>query len=330
MASKNEKTTKLDYTNAITAAYNDDAHALNVVNVNSLVPVRFGKVEVQYISSGNGAGQVGQADYYSNGAYQETRIVFRGDNLGSAHKTTINFVNRTPASLAGKAIVLYDNGGAVNVWFNVDFANSQPSVPGTYRAIAVNLLSSQDPDTVAKKVAQAMAMDSSFLGVYSLTYVIISSSSAGARSDSYDFNTQLFLKNTAGTNSQTLNNKYFFINSAANANEYYVWYNVNSTGTDPLIPGKTGLMVAISSGYSATQVASATKTVLEATNKFITNINGDTLEVVNQLVGISDPAKENDTGFLIFVQKSGEARQLLASIVITYDVDCNIISAERL
>jgi hypothetical protein len=89
-------------------------------------------------------------------------------------------------------------------------------------------------------------------------------------------------------------------------------------------------MVAISSGYSAAQVAAATKTVLDATNKFITNISGDTLEVSNQLVGISDPAKENDTGFLIFVQKFGEARQLLASIVITYDVDCNITSAERL
>ena len=71
MASKNEKTTQLDYTNAITAAYNDEAHALNVVNVNSLVPVRFGKVEVQYIASGNGAGQVGQADYYSNGVIKK-------------------------------------------------------------------------------------------------------------------------------------------------------------------------------------------------------------------------------------------------------------------
>lgn len=328
--SGNKKPTQLDYTNAITAAYDDEAKALSVVNVNSLVPVRFGKVQVQYIASGNGAGQVGQADYYSNGVYQETKIVCRGDNLGSAHKTTINFINRTPASLAGKAIVLYDNGGAVNVWFNVDFANSQPTVPGTYRAIAINLLSSQDPDTVAKKVAQAMAMDSSFLAVYTMAYIIISSSSSGARSDSYDFNTQLFLKNTAGTNSQTLNNKYFFINSAANANQYYVWYNVSGTGTNPSIAGKTGLMVAISSGYSASQIATATKIVLDATSKFITNISGDTLEVANQLVGISDPAKENDTGFLVFVQKSGEARQLLASIVITYDVDCNITSAERL
>jgi hypothetical protein len=328
--SKNDKPSPLDYTNSITSAYNHDARALNVVNVNNLVPVRFGKVEVQYITSGNGAGQVGRADYYSTGVYQETSIICRGDSLGFAHKTTINFIGRTPASLAGKAIVLHDDGGAVNVWFNVDFANSQPTVPGTYRAIAINLLSSQDSETIAKKVVQALAMDPSFLGVYSLTYVIISSSSSGIKPDSYDFNTQLFLKNTSGSPPQTLNNRYFFINSAENANQYYVWYNVNGTGTNPSVSGKTGIMVAISSGYSANQVAAATKAALDTTNKFITNINGDTLEVSNQLVGPSDPAKENDTGFVIFVQKSGEARQLLASVVIAYDADCNIVSAERL
>jgi len=330
MTSKNRKMTKLDYTNAITAAYNDDAHALNVVNVNSLVPVRFGKVAVQYITSGNGAGQVGQADYYSEGVYQETRIVCRGDNLGSAHKTTINFVNRTPASLAGKAFIIFDAIGPVTVWFNVDFSNSAPTIPGAYRDLEVNLLASHDSETIAKRVAQTIAFDSAFLTVYSSTYVIISRSSSGLVADSYDFDTQLFLKNTQGSNPLPLNNRYFFINSASNANQYYVWYNVNGGGTDPAIAGKTGLMVAIPTGSGANTVAAATAAVLNSSNKFITNINGDTLEVVNNLVGLSDPAKENDTGFLIFVEKLGEARQLLASVVITYDEDCNIIAAERL
>lgn len=328
--SKNDKPITLDYTNAIASSYNHDARALNVVNVNNLVPVKFGKVQVQYITSGNGAGQVGQADYYSTGVYQETSIICRGDSLGFAHKTTINFANRTPASLAGKAFVLHDNGGAVNIWFNVDFANTEPAVPGTYRSITVNLLSSQNSETIAQKVVLALAADPSFLGVSSLTYVIISSSSSGIKPDSYDFNTQLFIKNTAGSPPQTLNNRYFLINSAENANQYYVWYNVNGAGTNPAVPGKTGIMVAISSGYSANQVAAATKTALDTTNKFITNISGDTLDVSNQLVGASDPAKENDTGFVIFVQRFGEARQLLASITITYDVDCNIVAVERL
>jgi uncharacterized phage protein gp47/JayE len=39
--------------------------------------------------------------------------------------------------------------------------------------------------------------------------------------------------------------KYFFINSAGNANQYYVWFNLNSSNSDPAIGGKTGLQVAI-------------------------------------------------------------------------------------
>ena len=83
---KNDKPTTLDYTNAITSSHNEKAKALNVIAVNSLVPVRFGKVELEYITSGNGEGEVGKADYYSNGVYQETRVVTRGDKLGTAQR----------------------------------------------------------------------------------------------------------------------------------------------------------------------------------------------------------------------------------------------------
>jgi hypothetical protein len=327
---KNEVPSSLDYTNAITNSHNEEAKALNVIAVNSLVPVRFGKVEIEYILSGNGAGEVGRADYYSNGVYQETRIVCRGDALGSAHKTTISFINRTPASLAGKSFVLYDSTGAVNVWFNVDFANSAPVNPSTYRDIQINLLTGQDHETVAKKVALALSMDTQFLAVYSMYYVIISSSSTGVKENSHDVNTGLFIKNTAGVEPQTLNNKYFYINSATNANEYYVWYNVNGAGVDPLVPSKTGLMVAISTGSSSEAVAQATKIVLDATGKFITNISSDTLVITNELIGVTDLAKENNTGFLVFVQKAGEDRELLATLIMTYNSGNCIIAVERL
>jgi hypothetical protein len=327
---KNHVPTSLDYTNAITSAHNEEHKALDVIAVNSLVPVRFGKVELEYITSGNGEGEVGRADYYSNGAYQETKIITRGDKLGSAHKTTISFINRTPSSLAGKAFVIHDNGGAVKVWYNVDFTNTEPNVPDTYRSIEVNLFGTNDHETIANKTSLALNMDGQFISIYSMYYIIISSISAGVKPDSYDFNTSLYIKNTSGTDPVTLNNKYFYINSALNANQYYVWYNVNGTGVDPLIVGKTGIMVAIPSGCSPTIVAQNTKTALDATNKFITNINSDTLVVTNNLIGATDLAVDVNTGFLHFVQKLGENRQLLVSLVMVYDVDCNILSVERL
>lgn len=52
--------------------------------------------------------------------------------------------------------------------------------------------------------------------------------------------------------------KYFLIQSAGDANLYYVWFNVNGTNSDPLIGGRVGIQVAILSGDTATQVAAKT------------------------------------------------------------------------
>jgi hypothetical protein len=327
---KNEKASLLDYTNAITSSHNEEAKALNVINVNSLVPTRFGKVEIDYITSGFGIGEIGTVRYYSNGAYQETKVITRGDKLGTAHKTTVSFINRTPASLSGKAIILYDNGGAVKVWFNVDFASAEPTVPGTYRSIQVNLLSSNDHETVAKKTALALSMDAQFLAVYSLYYIIVSSSTVGSKPDSKDFNTSLYIKNTAGIDPVTLNNKYFYINSATNTEEYYVWYNVNGAGINPTISGKTGVMVAISTGSTSQAVAQATKIALDAIGDFITNIDSDVLLITNSLIGVTDLAQDVNTGFLFFVQKEGQGRDLLVTLNLSYSNTNDIISVERL
>jgi uncharacterized phage protein gp47/JayE len=48
--------------------------------------------------------------------------------------------------------------------------------------------------------------------------------------------------------------KYFFMNSAGNITNYYVWFNVNGSNSDPA-PGGTGIQVAILSGDSASNVA---------------------------------------------------------------------------
>jgi len=328
--SKNDKPSSLDYTNAITSSHNEEAKALNVINVNSLVPTRFGKVEIDYITSGFGIGEIGTVRYYSSGAYQETKVITRGDKLGTAHKTTVSFINRTPASLDGKAIILYDNGGAVKLWFNVDFASTEPTVPETYRSIGVNLMAGNDHETVAKKTALALAMDSQFLAVYSLYYIIVSSSTVGSKPDSKDFNTGLFIKNTAGIDPVTLNNKYFYVNSAANVDEYYVWYNVNGAGVNPNIVGKTGIMVAISTGSTAQAVAQATKNALDAVGDFITNIDSDTLLITNNLIGVTDLAQDVNTGFLFFVQKEGQGRDLLVTLNLSYSNTNDIISVERL
>lgn len=328
--STNRKPSSMDHTGAITSSHNEEAKALDVVTVNSLVPARYGKVELEYITTGSAAGQVGKAMYYSNGTYQEIKIICKGNELGTAHKTTINFINRSANSLAGQYFVIYDDVGAVMVWFNLNFNNTKPNNLECYRDIEINLLSSHDYETVAKRTSNTISMDSKFVALYSSSYVIISSSSAGVRVNSKDGNTNLFIKNTEGINSKTLNNKYFIINSADNENSYYVWYNVGGTGVDPNISGKVGLMVNIPNNAKSAEVAINTKIVLDATLKFITNIDNDSLFISNKKIGEAVVTYDNSAGFTILMQKLGESRNLLVTLVLSYSSDGSINSVERI
>lgn len=327
---KNNTPSTLDYTNAITNAHNEKDRATNVVSVNSLVPTRYGKVEVDYYTSGPADGNISQARYYSEGAYQETKIITRADTLGSAHKTTISFINRTAESLAGRAFVIYDSVGAVKVWYNVDFSNTEPAVANTYRSIQVNLLSSHNHETIANRTALALDLDNEFLAIYSLYYVIISSINVGIKENSYSFNSSLIIKNTAGTESISLNNKYFYINSALNEVQYYVWFNVNGEGMDPSISGKTPIMVTISKGYNSTQVAESLKTALDGVDKFITNIDGDNLFITNKLIGLTNPTVDVNTDFLSITRVEGKNRELLVTLLMVYTAEGNIQSVERI
>jgi hypothetical protein len=300
--------------------------AFNVINANTLVPPNHGKILLEY----NSKDLITKAIYYSKGIAQETRLSTRGDSLGSAHKITLNFKSKTPAMLAGKSFVIYDNIGAVNVWFDVDFSHAEPVNPATHRSIVINLQSGNTPEQIAQKTALAFSIDSQFIAVSTLTYAIISSNSPGLKPDAYDVSTGVYVKNTPGVEPKSLNSKYFLINAANNSPRYYVWYNVNGAGVDPLLSGKQGIMVALSSGASAETVAVLTKQALDSTLKFLTNIDSETLIITNSEVGVSDVSEEGDSDFLVFIQKLGEDRAYLATLVIEYDSKDNIISVERI
>jgi hypothetical protein len=61
---------------------------------------------------------------------------------------------------------------------------------------------------------------------------------------------------------------YWLINAAGNTTQYYVWYNVDGGGGDPLLPGKTGVQVVISSSDTLLQVANATNAAINALADF--------------------------------------------------------------
>jgi hypothetical protein len=329
MMSKNRKANTLDYTNSLSQAFNEQEKAFNMINASSLVPARYGKILLEYFTSGSGIGQVSTATYLSEGVYQETRVICRGNTLGSAHKTTLSFLNRTAASLAGKAFVVYDDVGPVSIWFNVDGANVNPAPVGTYRNIVVPLTASDSSTSMATKTYTAVNADSSFIAISSSYFIIISSSIAGVKNDSYDFNTSLYLKNTAGTSSKTLNSTYFLISSANDLVSYYVWYNVGGTGIDPSLSGKTGIMVPISSTSNAYQVAAATKVVLDTSGLFLTELTDDSIKISNLLVGPSTTSDTGTSDFVVFTTIAGLAREVVGVLSLGYDNLGCLVSVER-
>jgi len=327
--SKENGLSMLDANQVIQDVHNEAAHALDVISVNELIPVKFAKIDLTYITSGFGIGEVGEALYYSNGEKQQQTITCRNDELGTAHKTSISFYNRTPTSLDSKYFVIFDDVGPVGVFFNLNGASTLPIDPTVYRFITVNIVSSDSEITIANKLVTAVNSDSKFFAIGNQAFSVISNRKVGARTDSYDVSTALYLKNSKGVDSNTLNSTFFYINAPLDTVQYYVWFNVGGTGVNPSISGKTGIQVALTAGATANQVANALGSALSTL--FLTNISDSKLTVTNLLIGVTTRIQDVSVNFTsVTLDVAGENRNLVAHLILTYNSNNDLASVERI
>jgi hypothetical protein len=124
----------------------------------------------------------------------------------------------------------------------------------------------------------------------------------------------------------SLNNKYFTINSALDATAFYVWMNVNSAGVDPA-PGGTGIEVALATGATAAQVATAVAAAIDAQAAFVSTALSTTVTVTNATAGNTTDAADVDTGFTITVTTQGTAPTANYDITITDPSDSALDAA---
>lgn len=75
--------------------------------------------------------------------------------------------------------------------------------------------------------------------------------------------------------------QYWTAQSANGATDFYVWYQVNGGGSDPALVGFTGILVAITSGMTAAQVATATAAALDAQADFVATSSDNVVRVTN-------------------------------------------------
>lgn len=80
-----------------------------------------------------------------------------------------------------------------------------------------------------------------------------------------------------------LANGYFTISSPTV--DYYVWFNLDSGGVDPAPAGKTGIAVAISTGNTDAQMATAAAAAIDALAAFVTTASSTTITNTNAVGG---------------------------------------------
>ncbi len=107
-----------------------------------------------------------------------------------------------------------------------------------------------------------------------------------------------------------LNNTYFNLYSANDAAAYYVWFSVDSLGVDPAIPGKIGIMIPITAGDIASNIATTATGPIAAVSggvPFNANAGGDDLLIYNLQTGPSTPTADGavPTGFAFAVSTYG-------------------------
>lgn len=83
----------------------------------------------------------------------------------------------------------------------------------------------------------------------------------------------------------SLNNTYLNIYSSGDAVHYVPWFNVDSGGTDPMLPGTTSIEIDISSGDSATVVAAALSSGLSGTFDFSSSSLANVVTAINATSG---------------------------------------------
>lgn len=111
---------------------------------------------------------------------------------------------------------------------------------------------------------------------------------------------------TVGDVAGSLNNTYFLLNSANSGTEYYVWFDVDGTGVDPALPGKTGVPVAVTMDDDAATVAALVSGEIDALVNFVSTVNDIDVTVTNSsggpFVAMTDAG---DTGFTFTVTSGG-------------------------
>jgi hypothetical protein len=102
--------------------------------------------------------------------------------------------------------------------------------------------------------------------------------------------------------------QHFFINSALDAQQYYVWFNKDGNGGDPLLgPARTGIQVAITTSETSAQVAAKVQAALDTAVGLDATVLSNVVSVTTSSIGTcTDASNINVSGLTISITQQGK------------------------
>lgn len=215
------------------------------------------------------------------------------------------------------------DGTTFAVWLDKDANNTAPS-GAVYTAAAekveVEIVTGNTATQVAAAVKAAIELNGNFdeFTISALAGVLtFTSNKLGNPANAAPHNTgdtgdgSVVVSVTTSGAASNLNNKYIQFRNAANS-AFYAWANVNSEGADPA-PGGTGIEVALTTGMTAAQVATAYAAAIDAHANFEASADGSRVKISTVSKASTTDADAGDSGFSVSSSTQGSAAKDLAS-----------------
>ena len=100
-----------------------------------------------------------------------------------------------------------------------------------------------------------------------------------------------------------LGDKYFLLNDASGL--VYVWFNLDSGGTDPALDGARGIEVAVSTGDVAADIATAVATAVDADAAFSASATDAVATITDAADGVRGAIDAGTSGAAVAVTTAG-------------------------
>lgn len=117
------------------------------------------------------------------------------------------------------------------------------------------------------------------------------------------------------------NNTYFLFNGPKDEEQYYIWFSVNNTGTDPSVPNRTGIRIDIQENDLGAIIAMAVQSTMSLffKDEYTFTRTNSVVESKSLVRGItSEPSNNNVPGILITTIIEGTQTKL-RTIYLDYD-----------